>query len=403
MLLGWTALSVANPPPSAPPPAQLAAPLYFYTLQIAQESDLATLEKSVGSFSRLVTFRSRIVKEGDSYAIRIGKSLHSDELEALVPSLKSVGFWTAGVLYLETDKEEVVYTINPELPESINQPQFQTHLLQARQDKLPVVSRRMTELFPREAELSRLARLNKSMDKDLPEEGDALISRAWEAYRHGSLTTACELFERAQNLPEARREALRGLAHCFLQIGNYQEAIDLFTWLIQKGEEPEQNRTRLVESLFKAGKLESALEEAHHLDEAQALQWRRLISKRQQEIETARIRKRYDPEKPEEFVQKYRDYLDRCLLTETFLTAAKDMAPSKNETAARLYNQLLDACDGRWDVRLSAYLGLMQILPTETMRHRIGQELERINLPSGYREKLLAGLEQSPPSKTIVP
>lgn len=394
LLLWWPNLSAATQTTSAPSPAQTSASRYFYTLQATQDTDLAALEKAAESFVGLVTFRVRIVKEEENYAIRIGKSPQSDELEALIPSLKSVGFWTAALLYMPTDKEEVVKIITPGLPESSRQPD-QPYLLQTQQDKPPAVARRMSELFPRETELSRLARLKKAMDKEPPGEGDAVIKRAWEIYRHGSLMTACELFESAQNLPGVEREALRGLAHCFLQIGNYEEAIALFSWLIPKDADPEQNRSRLVEALFKAGKFDTALEEAYHLNEAQALQWKKLISASKEKIEMEQIQKRYDPKKPEEFVEKYRGYLERCLIIDSFLTAAKDLAPAKNEAALRLYNQILDACAGQWDVKLSAYTSLMQNLPLEITRAHIDQELKRINLPSDYREKLLAKLAQS--------
>lgn len=374
-------------------------PDFFYTLQVDQGSDLAALEKMADSFAQLFPLRVRIVKEGENYAIRIGKSLQSDELETRLSTLKSVGFWTAVILYIPSDEAEVAKVINPELPESIDQPKDQPYLLRARQEESPIVARRRNEIFPTEIELSRLYRMKKTSNTEPPEEeSGTIIQRAWEAYRHGSLASACELFESAQTLPGVEQEALRGLAHCFLQMGNYEEAIALLTWFIQKKVKPEENRTLLVEALFKAGKYDSALVEAHHLEEAQARQWNALISTAQREVELARARKHYDPKKPEAFVEKYRKYLDQCLLSDTFLTAARDLVTAKNTAAAPLFEQLLDACDGRWDIKLSSYIGLIQILPPEIIRPRINRELERINIPSDYREKLLANITKLEPN-----
>ncbi|TRX03590.1 tetratricopeptide repeat protein [Candidatus Methylobacter oryzae] len=365
----------------------------FYTLQIEQEGDLATLEKTARYVARLLSLRTRIVKDGGNYVIRIGKSLRSDELEAHIPSLNSVGFWAVSMLDVHTDTEELVKVISPELPESASQTQrhYQPYLLQSRQEALPKVERRMGELFPAEIEISRLIRLRDAMDKEQPGESSVLIQRAWEALHHGSIVDACELFESVQKLPGVEQEALRGLAHCFLRMGNYDQAITLFSWLIEKGIRPEENRVLLVEALFKANKLDSAQEEADHLEEMQARQWRGLISTAKRDIELARVKKLYDPKNPEAFVTKYQSYMDQCLLSDTFLAAAKDLMAVKNEAAARILEQLLDSCAGHWDVKLSAFTGLMQILPPEMMSPRIDRELERINLPFDYREKLLAG------------
>lgn len=399
ILLGWTATSVAAQSISAPniPQSEKEQAASFYTLQINQEGDLAALEKAADYFTQLVPLRTRIVKQGEIYVIRIGKSSQSDELEAHISALKSNGFWNAAILYMPTDNEAVAKVINPEQPESANQPLHQPYLLQARQDETPTVARRMGEIFPNEIEISRLSRLKREMDEKPPEESGALIQRAWETYRHGSLTSACELFESAQTLPGVEQEALRGLAHCFLQMGNYEEAVALLTWFIQKGVKPEETRTLLVEALFKAGQFDSAQKEAHLLEEAQARQWRALICRTQQDIELVRVQKGYDPKNPETFVEKYRVYMEQCLLPDTFLTAAKDLMTAKNAAAAQLFEQLLDACGGRWDVKLSAYIGLMQILPPEIIRPRIDRELERLNLPSDYRVKLLAEADKLEP------
>ncbi len=395
ILLSWTGASIAAQPESGLVSAQTVAKdsSSSFTLQIEQEGDLATLEKTAHYFARLLSLRTRIVKEGGNYVIRIGKALRSDELEAHIPTLNSVGFWTVTMLYVQTDMEELVKVISPELAESLSQPQRQDqpYLLQSRQEELPKVARRMSELFPAEIEISRLSRLRDAMDKEPPGEGGVLIQRAWEAFHHGSLVDACELFESVQKFSGVEQEALRGLAHCFLRMGNYDQAITLFSWFIEKGVKPEENRVLLVEALFKAGRLDSAQEEANHLEEMQARQWRGLISTAKKNIELERVKKLYDPKNPEAFVEKYRSYMDQCLLSDTFLAAAKDLMAVKNEAAAHILEQLLDACAGHWDVKLSAFTGLMQILPPEIMSPRIDRELERINLPSDYREKLLAG------------
>lgn len=395
VLLSWTTASVAAQPESGLASSQAVAKDSgsSYTLQIEQEGDLAALEKTAHYFARLLSLRTRIVKDGGNYVIRIGKSLRSDELEAHIPTLHSVGFWAVTMLYVQTDMEELVKVISPELAESANQPQrqHQPYLLQSRQEALPKVERRMGELFPAEIEISRLIRLRDAMDKEQSGESSALIQRAWEAFQHGSLVDACELFENVQKLPGVEQEALRGLAHCFLRMGNYDGAITLFNWFINKGVRPEENRALLVEALFKAGRLDSAQEEANHLEEMQARQWRGLIATAKKDIELARVKKLYDPKKPEAFVAKYQSYMDQCLLSDIFLAAAKDLMAVKNEAAARVLEQLLDACAGHWDVKLSAFIGLMQILPPEIMSPRIDRELERITLPSDYREKLLAG------------
>lgn len=395
ILLSCTGASIAAQPESGLVSAQTVAKdsNSSYTLQIKQEGDLATLEKTAHYFARLLSLRTRIVKEGGSYVIRIGKSLRSDELEAHIPTLNSVGFWTVTMLYVQTDMEELVKVIGPELAESANQPQRQDqpYLLQSRQEELPKVARRMSELFPAEIEISRLSRLRDAMDKEPPGESGALIQRAWEAFHHGSLVDACELFESVQKFPGVEQEALRGLAHCFLRMGNYDQAITLFSWFIEKEVKPEENRVLLVEALFKAGRLDSAQEEANHLEEMQARQWRGLISTAKKNIELERVKKLYDPKNPEAFVEKYQVYMEQCLLSDIFLTAAKDLMAVKNEAAAHILEQLLDTCAGHWDVKLAAFSGLMQILPTEIMSPRIDRELERINLPSDYREKLRAG------------
>lgn len=406
VFLGWTATSAATEPKSNPVPAQPAAeePASFYTLQVQPEGDLAVLEKTADYFTGLTSLRTRIVKEEGSYVIRIGKSLQSGELEAYIPTLESAGFLTATLLYIPDGQEEVTKVISPELPEFVShsQPQHQPYLLQARQEDSPAAARRMSELFPTEISLSRMRRLKEAMDKEAPEESAALIQRAWEAFRHGSIVSACELFENAQTLPGVEQEALRGLAHCFLRMGNYEESIALLTWFIKQGVKPEEAHTLLVEALFKAGKLDAAQEEANLLEEAQARQWRALISTTKKENELARIKKLYDPKNPEAFVKMHQTYMEQCLLPDTFLTATKDLMSAKSEAAAHLLEQLLDACNGHWNIKLSAYIGLMQILPPEIMRARIHQELERRNLPSDYRKKLLASAAKPGPSDSKI-
>ncbi len=383
VLLAWSGPSVAADPAITRPNAKKPAP--FYTLQIEQGSNLTDLEKTADYIAQIVPLRVRIVKEGDGYVIRRGKFFQSDELEAHAVTLKSVGFSGAIILYIQTGKEQVAKISNPEAPESAEQPLDQPLLLRARQVELHDANRRSNEYSPAGAEISRILH----PQQETQGETGSPIQRAWEAYRHGSLAIACGLFESAQIHPDTKQEALRGLAHCRLQTGKYEDAIALATELLKEGVQPDETRSILVEALFKAGKYESALKEARLMNEAQSRQWTALITATETAKKLSDVRKRYDPKHPELFLAEHLAELEQCLVSDIFLSAAQDLSAAKNKAAVPLFERLLDFCGGHWEIRLPAYIGLIQILPSETMRPRIDRELERKNLPPDYRRKLL--------------
>ncbi len=390
VLLNWASLAQAIQPTYEPyaaqPEAEPETTDSFYTLQIERSNDLAALEKTADYITQIIPLRVRIVKEDEGYVIQSGKCLQSIELENYIAALKSVGFSEATIIYIQTDKDEVVKVLNPGASESAGQLQDQPHLLHAQQEKPPSVLRRMSEIFPAETIISRMRRLEKEVSQDTQIEKDLLIQRAWEAYRHGS-ATACDLFDRAQTYPKADQEASRGFAYCFLQMGKYEEAINLLSGLLQDGVKPEETRALLVEALFKAGRYDSALKETHLLEETQARQWSAIISTTKREAELAHTRKRYDPANPKTFVEE----LDYCPLSNAFLTAIQGLLASKNKAAIPLFERLIDVCGWRWDIKLSAYIGLMQTLPPEKLRASIDQELELKSLLPDYRENPLVG------------
>lgn len=395
ILLAWPLHVMAVPSEQALPSAQAKTekPATFFTLQIDQGNDLVALEKTANYITQFLPLKIRIVKEeGYGYAVRSGKTLRGSDLEAYIDILKSVGVEYTDILNIQSSKENVVKIINPDAPESVDQTRDQANILDMRREENPDVVRRMSEIFPGGTEeLSRQQRLNKQSGKEAPKDSGALIQNAWEAYQHGSLEIACELFEKAKKQPEVKQEASQGLAHCFFQMGKYKEAIVLLTELLQNGVKPEETRTLLVEALFKTGKYDSALEAAHLLPEARAQQWSALISKIKNKDDVERIRKQYNSKNPEAFIDEHQAYLKQCLLSDIFLTAAWDLVKTKNnKAAAPLFEQLVNACDGQWDTKLSAYAGLMQTMPPGMLLLKLDRELALKNLPPDYSRKLLA-------------
>ncbi len=357
---------------------------FFYTLQIEQGNDLAALEKTADYITQIIPLRVRIVKEDEGYVIRSGKLLQGIELEDYVTTLKSVGFSDATIIYIPADNEKVIKVLNPGASESAGRLQNQPYLLRTQQEESPSVSRHMSEIFPAETIISRMSRLEKEVSQDTKIEKDLLIQRAWEAYRHGS-ATACDLFDRAQTYPKADQEASRGFAYCFLQMGKYEEAINLLTELLHDGVKQEETRTLLVEALFKAGRYDSALDEAHFLEESQAQQWSAIISANKRAADLAHSHKRYDLENPKTFAEE----LGQCLLSNAFLTAMQGLLTAKNEESTALFKRLLNVCDGKWGIKIPTYIRLIQALPLERLPSLIDQKLVHKGLPPDYREKLL--------------
>ncbi len=393
MLLTLTSPAVAIPPGShlSATQAKIQNPAaFFYSLQIDQGSDFAELEKKADYIAQILPLRVRIVKVGDGYAVRCGKPLQANEFEAHLATLKAVGIPDAEIIYVQAGQEDVVKTVNPDAPEFADQAKDQKHLLHAQQEKGQDATRRMSEIYPGDTEFSRLQRLNKQMDREIQANSGTLVRDAWEAYRHGSLETACELFERAQTQPETKQEGSWGLAHCFLQRSKYKEAIALLAELLQKGVKPEETRPLLMEALLKAGEYDAALEEAHFLRDGQAQQWIALIAKTKKTDGLALARNRYNPENPKAFIDENRAFLDQCLLPDIFITVAWDLLKAKNKAATPVFERLFNVCDGQWETKLSAYTGLAQLMPPEMLLPIIDRELALKNLPPGYSRKLLA-------------
>lgn len=218
-----------------------------------------------------------------------------------------------------------------------------------------------------------------------------LIGIGWRYFQKGKYNLAIINFSNLISSPATGLEAKLGLAFCYVQQKNTEKAIPLLKELAKKEYKSKNVASAIVPLLFEKGDYNEALKYLKNLKEKEREKWERLIQDHEMRNKFSRAQNSGDLKALKGLIKLYKKEIKRCKMPELFNNAAQIFAiRGRRKGAVNIYQNLLNFCSNRWDLRPGIFYGLKDILSASDMVLTIQKELKRPSLPPDYQKQMVA-------------
>lgn len=216
-----------------------------------------------------------------------------------------------------------------------------------------------------------------------------LLSKGWRLYKSGKYQKAQAIFREVFKYNRSSKEAEMGLAFCYAKEEKLKEARSLLKKLVDEKYRLEDLVPFLTDLFLKEGDVESAELYVNFFKDAEREKWK-------EKIETARLQKdlnlairKEDIESLIRITEKYKDLYHDCKLLGLFYHAGEVLLKlHKKEIVIDLYLKLLEICPDEFQLRISIFYSLKNLLPFKEINFLIEKEIKR-GIPEEFKRKII--------------
>jgi len=227
------------------------------------------------------------------------------------------------------------------------------------------------------------------------EEISPILQQGWTELSYGNIEESCKTFEKASSQAAYKKNAYDGWSQCLQQQGKHEEAIEKLKWLVRQNYKPLMILPRLIASLEVTGNLieqyryEQALVKEQ---EKEGIVHNHQIILRQKALTLIQLNK---TEELVALIDQNQPLFRQCKSIGVLMDAAQffrhHTKPSKQLNQRRseqYYRQVLNSCDGKWQLRKAVLDSLATMISAVSFRALIRAELNLENTPDGYRKQI---------------
>lgn len=222
-----------------------------------------------------------------------------------------------------------------------------------------------------------------------------LLQQGWSELSYGNLVASCKTFERASQQARYKAAAFEGWSQCLQRLGKHEEAIEKLEWLVRQNYKLLKTLPRIIASLEVTGNLIEQYRYEQALIKEQekvGIDHNRQITLHQEALTLIQMNK---AEELIELIENNQLRFRQCKSIEVLMDAAQffrhHTKPSKTKNqlrAERYYQQVLDECQGKWQLRGVVLESLATMISARSFRELIEKELKLENKPDGYRQRI---------------
>ena len=241
-----------------------------------------------------------------------------------------------------------------------------------------------------------------------PEDGIQNLSLGWKYFNDGNYQFAVNSFKLAQRHPESSLDARFGLGLSQMKLGNRQEAIDEFEYLVGKGFKVPEVLPPLIWLLLEDKRYEKAEKYLVLVnDDSQKRQWQSMVDTGLFSAKAEAAIDRKNQKSILAAVKRYYHLLYSCEAPYVFFNSARALEEEgMKDEAEGILNGILRNCPEDMELRGLALSELGKIVSLTDMTARINEERDRYPSDSGYMARLdsieasvlMARLERLEPS-----